>query len=124
MRYKSRVQQLLDNLDNQLSNLKKALQNGEVSGRDTLDVVSSACKTTETALGLVRLEDDDFGQNSNAPAPGSQNAPTPPKGKKRTNKNYQTSRVEEDDFEKTRRVETEGGRNRKKRTTKRVEFDD
>lgn len=124
MRYKSRVQQLLDNLDNQLNNLKKALQNSEVSGRDTLDVVSSACKTTETALGLVRLEDDDFSQTSNAPAPGSQNAPTPRRGKKKSNKNYGTSRVEEGDFEKTRRVRTEGGKNRNKRTTKRVEFDD
>lgn len=124
MRYKSRVQQLAGNLENLLENLRNSMQKGELSERDVLDISESALGTTKKIVELIDLEDEDFDRTAEAPAPGSKNAPTPRRSNRRTQPKGNTKRVSDtSETNETSRVETEGGHNRKKRTTKRVEFD-
>lgn len=125
MRYKSRVQQLSDNLENLLENLRNSMQKNELSERDVLDLSESALQTTRKIVQLIKLEDEDFDRTADAPAPGSKNAPTPRRSNRRTQPRGDTRRVADtSEANETKRVKTEGGHNRKKRTTKRVEFDD
>lgn len=125
MKYKDRVSRILDNMENQVTNLLKAMDKGGLSEREVTDALESISKNVGTASHLVSLEDNDFDQND-IPAPGSVDAPTPDRKSAPKNRNYNTQRVDEEDLKENRtsRVDTDGGHSAKKKGTKRVEFDE
>ena len=124
MKYKSEVGKTLDNLRDQVSNLIEQINRSALSEKETKQFLQQIQSNVERVDNLVSLEENDFEQTSDAPAPGSVDAPTPSRGPSREEKNnYQTRRVEKNEPKDTDRVQTDGGHSRKKEQTERVEFD-
>jgi len=123
MKYKSEVGKTLDNLRDQVSNLIEQINRSALSEKETKQFLQQIQSNVERVDNLVSLEENDFEQTSDAPAPGSVEAPTPSREPAREENNYQTRRVEKDEPKDTDRVQTDGGHSRKKEQTERVEFD-
>lgn len=124
MKYKSEVGKTLDNTRDQVSNLIEQVERSAISEREVIQFLGQIESNVKRIDNLVSLEENDFEQTSDAPAPGSVEAPTPNKQTQKNENNYQTRRVEEEDQKQTERVSTDGGHSHKKKQTKRVEFDD
>lgn len=124
MKYKSEVGKTLDNTKDQVSNLIEQLERSAITEQEVIQFLGQVESNVERIDNLVSLEDNDFEQTSDAPAPGSVEAPTPNKQSRKEENNYQTRRVEDEDQKQTKRIDTDGGHSHKKKQTKRVEFDD
>lgn len=123
MKYKSEVGKTLDNLRDQVSNLIEQLDRSAITEQEAKQFLGQIESNIERVDNLVSLEENDFEATSDAPAPGSVDAPTPSREPRREENDYSTQRVEEDDHRETERVDTDGGHSQKKKQTKRVEFD-
>jgi len=134
MRYKSRVSSMVENLLDTLRNTKEGVEKDHLSREDVLDALRSSHSIAQSIEQYVQLEENNFSQNEGPPAPGSQEAQTPPREAKtqraRKSSDKQTRRVEDTseagNTTQTKKVKTQKGDRKRKKDydTKRVEFDD